>query len=242
MDCLISKYIESKQYAWAKTTLYTEHSRLLAHAHLADVEPLKAFISLKDGGMKVYSIKTTLMRISDYYQWLIDNNHKPVGPNPFKLFFRSHANLFKYSYQPERLEITYAEAMERIEGIADSNLRAAARQLLEAGLRSCELKTINHEQVVGKGGKPREVFLPQDLKTFRYKGSYAQLYYALKKVGLKPHTLRKLCATEFSRQKGMTLIDSMESFGWSSMGTPAKYFQPEVAEKRGAAMRKARGA
>ncbi len=238
---LIEKYIESKIFRWAKTTLYTEHSRLVAHAKLTDLEPLKAFVQLRDGGMKPYAIKTTLMRIADYYQWLIDNNHKPIGPNPFKIFFRSHANLFKYSYQPERLEITYAEAKERIEGIVDEHMRAAARQLLESGLRSCELKTISHEQVIGKGGKPRDVFLSPDLKSFRYKGSYAQLYYALRKVGLKPHMLRKLCATEFSRQDGVDNIDVKESFGWSSMETAAKYLQPQTAEKRGDAFKRARG-
>lgn len=238
----IEKYIESKLHSWAKTTIYAETSRLASHSSLTDIEPIKAFVKLKDGGMKVYSIKTTLMRIADYYQWLIDNGHKPTGPNPFKLFFKTHANLFKYSYQPERLTVTYAEARERIEMIEDSNLRAAARQLLESGLRSCELKTIDRETVVGKGGKPREVFLSPDLKTFRYKGSYAQLYYALKKVGLKPHTLRKLCATEFGRQPGVENIDLKESFGWNSMETAGKYLQPLESSKRADIFKKARGA
>jgi integrase len=237
----IEKYIESKRHSWAKTTIYTETSRLMAHSELANIDPLKAFVQLRDGGMKVYSIKTTLMRIADYYQWLIDNNHKPTGPNPFKIFFKTHANLFKYSYQPERLEITYAEAQERIESIEDESLRAAARQLLESGLRSCELKTISHEQVIGKGGKPRDVFLSPDLKTFRYRGSYAQIYYALKKVGLKPHMLRKLCATEFSRQDGVTNVDVKESFGWNSMETAARYLQPQVTERRAAMFRKSSG-
>lgn len=241
MNSLINKYIKSKQLSWAKSTIRTEESRLQAHEKLVGMNPVEAFVKLKDGGMKVYSIKTTFMRISDYYQWLIDNNFRPKGPNPFKVFFSTHANLFKYAYQPARLDITYLEAAERIEQIATEQERLAARQLLESGLRFCELHTIENEKVIGKGGKPREVFLSPDLKTFRYKGTYGQLQYALNKVGLGCHMLRKLCATEFGRQEGVDNIDMMESFGWSSIETSTKYRQPHSSVKRGEAFRKVSG-
>ncbi len=230
---MIEQYIESKKNSWAATTIHTEYSRLRSHAAILDKTPDEIFDRLHTGGMKRYSIKTTMTRISDYYQWLIDNNFKPKGPNPFKVYFKTHSNNFKQCYQPKRLTTTFGEAQEQIDAMPDGQEKLASRQLLEAGLRSCELSTLENNRVTGKGGKTREVFLSDVLKSFKYKGKYYQLFYALKKVGLTPHDLRKLCATEFSRLPGVITIDILESFGWTSADTALKYQQPMVAEKRG---------
>ncbi len=230
----IQQYIESKQLSWATSTLEKEYSRLKANAHLIDRGPKDAYLKLKKSGMKPYSIKTTMIRLGEFELFAF----KTIA---FKEFMAANSNLFKYAYQSERLSLTFGEAAERVEQISDEHTRLACRQLLEAGLRSCELKTLKNERVIGKGGKPREVHLAPELKTFKYQGTYWQLYSALRKVGLKPHTLRKLCATVFGRMDSVTAIDMQEEFGWSGADTIARYMQPMKSEQRGELLRKAVG-
>jgi integrase len=232
--------MDFKRLSWASTTQEKEGARLTKHVKLIDKSAQAVFLFLRDSGMKPYSIRTTMVRLGEFYQWLLDNGHR-AGSNQFKLFFKTHANLFKYSYQPKRLAITFAEARERISKITKEPCRLAAMQMLEGGLRSCETETFDGSAVIGKGSKPREVHLSEELASFRYTGNYNQLYYELKKVGLTPHMLRKLCATEFARQEGVTDVDLMEAFGWSSIQTSAVYRQPVVSERRADLFKKAVG-
>jgi integrase len=205
-----------------------------------DAKPEVVFEKLQKT-MKPYSLKTTFIRLGEYYQWLMENGKKKPGLNPWKLFMKTHANLFKYVYQPEELEVTFDEARERILAIGNEDLRAAALQLLEGGLRSCELQTFDGKTVIGKGGKPREVYLDEQIATFRFTGTYSQLQYALKQVGLKPHTLRKLCFTEFSRLDGVTDIDIMKAGGWNTIETSAKYRQAQKRDVINSLFKKVRG-
>jgi integrase len=182
--------------------------------------------------MKPYSIKTTFVRLGQFHQWLMETDKiPPVKLNPWKHFIKANALLFKYSYQTERLKITYEEAKKLVESIQEDHYRHAAQQLLEGGLRYCELRTFDGEAVVGKGSKPRNVFLRDGLNDFRYHGSYTPLYKRLKALGLKPHTLRKLCATRFSTKSGVSDVDVCEVFGWESIETSKKYRQPQRRER-----------
>jgi hypothetical protein len=164
--------------------------------------------------MKPYSIKTTFVRLGQFHQWLMETDKiPPVKLNPWKHFIKANALLFKYSYQTERLKITYEEAKKLVESIQEDHYRHAAQQLL------------------GKGSKPRNVFLRDGLNDFRYHGSYTPLYKRLKALGLKPHTLRKLCATRFSTKSGVSDVDVCEVFGWESIETSKKYRQPQRRER-----------
>lgn len=234
MDRKLLSYIESKSMKWAKTTIEKEASRLRAHGALIDLGPKRAYEELKRQGLKPYTIKTTMISLGEFELYV----YKTIT---FKEFMASHANLFKYVYQSKRIEMSFLEAQERIEKIKNDQVRMAARQLLEAGLRSCELFTLTNERVIGKGGRPREVHLPADLKTFRYKGKYFKLFYELKKVGLTPHLLRAICATAFGRQPGVMEVDMREEFGWSDYKTATRYMQPMTSERRGELMKKANG-
>lgn len=240
MNSLIEQYINSKRLAWAPTTLKTELSRLNAHIVRIDDSADKVYQDLADGGMKPYAIKTTFIRLGEFYAWLLDAG-KRVGENKFKVFLKANARLFKFAYVTEKLDIDYEEAVRRISWIKDASMQLAARQLLEGGLRSCELDTINNGRVIGKGGKPREIFLDDKLAEFKFSGTYAQLYYALKKVGLKPHSLRKLCATKLGSQPDMNVFDVLESFGWASAETGKRYMQPKRGEQLAKGFKKVRG-
>lgn len=230
---LIEKYIESKQEAWSPTTLRSELSRLMAHSNDACCTNVSELYGELKVTMKPYAIKTTLVRLGEFRQWLIDGGYVADKKNPFKVFLKTNANKFKNAYKTEVIEITYEEAKAKIELIEQSALRIAALQLLEGGLRSCELGTIGYDYgyITGKGGKRRQLFLRPQLSASAFRGSYNQLYYALRKIGLKPHMLRKLCASRFARQEGVDDIDIMEAFGWNSIETSKRYRQPRKREE-----------
>ncbi len=132
---------------------------------------------------------------------------------------------FKYAYQLEKLTSTFDDARINILTL-DEPYRSAALQLLEGGMRYCELWTFDGDRVIGKGGKPRKIFLSEELKAFRYRGSYSALFVRLKAVGLKPHSLRKLWATRISRDSRIKDQDICKLGGWSSIETSIKYRQP----------------
>jgi hypothetical protein len=226
---LVEQYIASKKLAWARTSQKNELARLKKHGGKVLEPPATVYLELSKQ-MKPYSVKTTFTRLGQFFEWLVDNDKIPLAKNPWKAFMKSHALLFKHAYQTERLTVTFTEAKERIEQI-ELPYRLAALQLLEGGMRYCELRTFDGDQVIGKGSKPRKVFLREELKKFKYTGCYSALYTRLKAVGLKPHTLRKLCATEFTRQPGVTDVDTMRFFGWNDIGTSAKYRQSMHDEK-----------
>lgn len=223
---LVKEYIDSKRLAWARTSQKNELARLRKHGPDVMNDPKEVYEKLKKT-MKPYSIKTTFVRLGQFLQWQIDTDKIPPMKNHWKVFLKTHALLFKHAYQSERLKITYDEAKALVDSITEDQYRYAAQQLLEGGLRYCELRTFDGEAVVGKGSKPRSVFLRPDLGMFRYRGSYTPLYKRLKELGLKPHTLRKLCATKFSSKPGVNDIDTCEVFGWESIETSKKYRQPK---------------
>lgn len=229
---LVNEYIRSKGLAWARSSLKNERSRLNKHGHKVNRDPKEVYEELKASGMCNHSIKTTYVRLGQFLQWLIENDKmSPVKLNPWKNFLKTHALLFKHAYQVERLKITYDQAKAIVDSMSQDQYRKAAQQLLEGGLRYCELRTFDGEAVIGKGSKPRNVFLRADLASFRYRGSYSALYVRLKAVGLKPHTLRKLCATRFSTKAGVSDVDVCEVFGWESIETSKKYRQPQRRER-----------
>ncbi len=226
---LVNEYIDSKKMAWARTSQKNERYRLKKHGHNVLSDPKQVYEELKKT-MCNYSIKTTFVRLGQFLQWMIDNDKILPCKNHWKVFLTTHALLFKHAYQSERLKISYDEAKALVDSITEAQYRQAAQQLLEGGLRYCELRTFDGEAVIGKGSKPRSVFLRPDLSTFRYRGSYTPLYKRLKERGLKPHTLRKLCATRFSQLPGVNDIDTCEVFGWESIETSKKYRQPKRRE------------
>lgn len=220
----VDEYINSKKLAWSRSSIRNELYRLRYHGPAVLEDPKKVYARLSPK-MTNYSIKTTFTRLGLFYQFLVDTDKIPAAKNPWRLFLEENALLFKHAYQIERLTVTFDEAKERIMTLEYEH-KMASLQMLEGGLRYCELRTFDGVKVLGKGSVPRNVFLRDELKAFRFTGSYTPLYKALVSVGLKPHTLRKLCATEFSRHPKVKDQDICKTFGWSSIETSLKYRQP----------------
>lgn len=218
---LIEDYIKAHENAWAPSTLKSERARLNAVAdRVTSVAPLALYDELAAAGRSPYSIKTLFIRLADLYTWAnLDNK--------WRRFVDENARLFKYAYKREQVNIDYTSAKARIAAIKDKEVRALAFDMLRSGMRASEALNRTGAFVEGKGGKVRRVFtqggLPGQALT------YSRLYKELRSVGLKPHTLRKLAATELARA-GLQAQDLMEVFGWNNIATAQWYLQPLAGE------------
>lgn len=208
------------QGRWAPTSIKSESSRL--NKILPYLSTTDAFIlsrHLEQAGKGGYTIKTTLIRASEFLKFL------GYQDNPYSRYLYSNRKQLQGVYKPERLTVTFEEARARILTIPNRDTRQLALFILHSGLRSTE--ALSYQQgtgfVVGKGSRERAVFNAQLAPTV--KGTYLALYLALKKVGLKPHMLRKLAATKLAAS-GFKDADLLKVMGWTTMQTAAIYLQP----------------
>lgn len=226
----IQSYLDSKKLAWAATTLKSEQARLGAVVETLEVVGLNpaALFKALEATHKPYTIKTIFVRLAAF-------ETETMGTVAFRNFVKTHSRLFRNSYIKERLELTLEDAISRIKSIEDTAIRTKAFELLYSGMRYTESTTEQRGLVVGKGGKVRTVFKPVQQAEVKFEGSYTTFWRTLKKVGLKPHTLRKLRATNLVDQ-GASMADLMEIMGWSSMVTASSYLQPKRQEQLNALM------
>lgn len=222
MEQQLKEYIEYKRGAWAPTTLRSEVSRLYAVLPLLHLTPQEVFVRLSKEGKKPYTIRTIFVRIADFRAHFQDYR--------FKEFLSKQANLFKNVYSKERVSITFQEARKRLEQIADKDVRELAFFILSNGLRSVEALTYKGDgMVLGKGARMRRIFNHVDMEVGT-PVTYIKLYTELKKIGLKPHTLRKLAATELAAN-GLREADLMHVMGWTNIQTASWYLQPKSDEE-----------
>lgn len=217
MKKLVDSYIEDHETAWAPSTLKSECSRLRAVSEYLDGKPEDLYQYLVHMHQKPYTIKTTFIRVCAMEKWA-KNGTK------FQDFMSKHSNRFKHAYTKEEIDVTYAEALDRIRSLPE-DVRSAAEGLLRTGLRTSEQSRVHDGIVTGKGGKTRRVYGKIGATVPR-----STLWKHLRSVGLKPHTLRKLCATRLA-EMGATPADLCKIFGWSSIGTAYQYLQAKEDER-----------
>ena len=227
MKHLIQEYIAERELAWAPSTLKSELHRLLAVADLLDGDPNRLWVYLEQN-QKPYSRVTTWTRVSNFYQWAILNG-KVKGINHYEKFREKNQRLFKNCYTPKFPEISFAEAKARIRTLARVDVNLLAEFLLSNGARYSESRNGEDGQVVGKGNKTRTVYGSQIEKN--HSGiSYHTFRRELAKIGLRPHELRKLCATELVA-RGLREADLCKVMGWSSIVTAKAYLIPKKDEE-----------
>lgn len=229
---LYDKYLDFHKTAWTESCYKSEAARLKKIVHIIKTDTGMSgnefHRSLMDRGYGSYTIKTMLIRAASYYEFGSNKGVFPKGMNPFKNEMQRSRTAMNRAYRPERLKVDFDTAREKISLIKDEAVRDFCMALLNSGLRIEEAYNVNHEtsSVVGKGGIERTVF-------FDYKGEPPSDYRvrtALKEIGLKPHSLRKLLATKLSRS-GFSHADIKRIFGWSSITTADKYFQAKQDDK-----------
>jgi site-specific recombinase XerD len=221
MNQMIEMYLADKQLAWAPTTLKSESHRLHAAAPMLNGNPLKLWQSLEHHGP--YGRATIWTRVSDFWQWCLDNNHISGG-NPYRAFKQKNARLFKNVYERKTPEISFEEARARIATIQDNDVRNLAEQLLASGMRVSEPKTRDaNGNVVGKGSKSRRVYGCNASDGYNVV-NYQKLRRALAAVGLKPHDLRKIFLTRLV-ELGANEFELCKVAGWESISTASSYIK-----------------
>ncbi len=207
----IEAYLEFHKTAWAQSTLKSEQARLRRlFNHMETPEALHTY--LVEQGKAPYTIKTTFVRVCDMERWA-------SLPRKFQEYMDRHGNRFKHVYSKEKVEVTYEEAIKRINQL-EGRYRIMALGLLSTGARLSEAYTASGGVVVGKGGKTRKLYGKIEETAPR-----STFWRKLKAVGLKPHTLRKLCATRLA-ENGATPADLCEVLGWTDIKTSYQYLQP----------------
>lgn len=216
---LVDEYVRSKEHAWADTTKRDERYRLRTVEHKSLGDPAAQYEHLATK-LAPYTIKTTFIRLTDFYDWW-----KPEGANPYRKFRKANARLFKNAYKKEVLNVSFKDAIEKINTIADDDVRTKALFDLRAGTRFFESANIDADRIItGKGGKRRPLLVPLEVQVPVFDRSYSTYRAHLSEVGLKPHTLRKLTTNQLL-EAGIALKDVMFAMGWSSMHTVASYVQ-----------------
>ena len=217
---LVEKYLESKKNAWAPSTLKSERARLKILEGVNLEETSGGVLWNKLLAYDPYSRCTAFTRVSQLFSWGIDQGLLS-GPNPFAQFREENARLFRNNYIRTYPKESFEEAKRKIATLP-SPYKEAALTILTSGLRISELRTLKDGKVIGKGNKTRAVYGPYSEGT---QVSQTVLRRHLATIGLKPHSLRKLAATEFYR-RGLSERDMMEVFGWNSFETAKNYVKP----------------
>lgn len=217
---LVDKYIEAMEQYWSYSTFKSERSRLKALGPILDLAPDAAYKALVDKELGAYTIKTTLIRLSNFHDWMVETGHT-VG-NPFIDFKKKVQRTAKYrnAYKSSKVPMDYSGALMKIKTMKSKQVKEHALYLLRSGLRITESYTAT-DKVIGKGGKERAVFGRPPTKLVKPH----VLRRALKDIGLSPHMLRKLFATRLAN-KGMPLHQLCSVMGWSSLSTAQRYLQP----------------
>lgn len=242
MTLLINRFLEARKTKWSASTLRTIPFRLkgVTMAHLQSPQKLYDYLS-KERGLSRYTLNTTYINIADFAEFLVDEGELEVSR--LKKWKADNANLFKHAYTKKRVDISFAEALEKINQIDVADIRAKCLQLLATGMRYTESETLEDGQVVGKGGYVRTVPNANQFKADDFTKTYGAVYKQLKKVGLTPHMLRKICATEHAKD-GASEADLMNIFGWRNSTMAHMYVQArrteELAERLAKKMNKGR--
>lgn len=218
----LNSYIASNANKWAPTTLKSERARLVKLLPLLNGRP-ETLWQYTSTALKPYSAHTTWIRAAAFYS-------HATGSNVYRSWMDANRRLFKNTYKKETLSITYEEARTAIEGLADPAIRRRALEILGGSLRYCEsCQPLGRDEIVGKGGKVRPDFRPL-VEGPEYTGTYTTFWRAMRSIGLKPHSLRKLALTKMVAN-GATMFDLMQVAGWSSPTTAASYVQPQQTSK-----------
>lgn len=222
-EILVSKFFESKIYAWAPSTQKSQKARLNSVLHLIGKDPNEVW-SWLESHQAPYTRTVTWGVITEFYDFLISIG-EVTSENIYSKWRKANRRQFKHVYERKQPSFTFEEAKEKILSIKDEGIRKKALELLGSGMRWSESFTYENGKVVGKGSKKRTVYKPK-ISGPEWNGSYSTFWLRLSEVGLKPHDLRKLVATRLHKS-GMSVFDLCHHMGWSDPKTAMAYIQPD---------------
>lgn len=219
---LINKYVEDMKLRWSESTIRSEKSRLTNLAVTLETgRPEALWIATQK--LQPYARTTTWTRVIAFIDWAIQSGAQ-VGPNKYKIFREKNVRQFKNTYRRSAPSISYNEAIARINQHPNPQVRAKAMDLLKTGMRWTESFTLQDGWIIGKGGKSRRV--SKHAKAAPFTASYHTFWREMRKVGLKPHDLRKIAAYQLLKS-GANPFELAQIMGWSSVNTAMSYIQIE---------------
>lgn len=219
----LEAFMLSKKHAWKPSTVKTQRAKLNAVKHLIGEDPSLLWDKLCLT-LSPYSRTKTFGVVSDFYDWLIETGVVSV-PNIYKKWRDDNKLQFKNVYERKHPNMTMEEATKLIMQIEDESTRKKALELIGSGMRYTESFTYKDGKVTGKGSKVRAVFKPE-LKGEEFTKSYSTFWRHLSFVGLKPHDLRKLAASQLHKS-GFDIISLCHLMGWSDPSTAMSYIKPD---------------
>ncbi len=224
----LQSYLESKRYAWSPSTFQSEEPRLKKLLEYVNDNPETLWNSIETLG--AYTRQTSWTRVCDFYDFLINKGLISISNNPYRQWRRENARSFKNVYTRKQQQLSFRECSERIRKINNGCVVAACNAILRNGLRISELSSYTDGQVRGKGNKLRAIpgpewFVEVDIHTSRH-----LIYRELKKVGLKPHDLRKVFATHLVKH-GANIFQLCKIMGWSNVQTAQSYVNAGSTEE-----------
>lgn len=221
---LVKQYVSSRSLAWSTTTVKSESARLANLAPYIDGNPDRLYSRLASE-CKPYTMVTAWTRVVAFYDYLLAVG-AVQGHNPYRTFRITNSRLFKNKYQTKTVNKSFAEVKTIVESMPDGPARRICSALLFGGLRLHEVNKRTTLGVEGKGGKIRPYFGPDIGAPLYTQSDMSSARSALKRHGLTPHDLRRLCATELV-SKGLKEADLLKVMGWSSILTAKSYLQPK---------------
>lgn len=218
----IDKYLESKQYSWAPSTLKKAGYSLHKHGwRVFEQKPEEAYVTLRDE-IQPYTLRTVFVYLAGLATYCGKEAYKDYIEFP-----KTHANLFKnaYSNKAELLSERTSKLLHDTD--VDPDVAMVVDTLINTGMRISEVYTYSNGYVIGKGGKMRKVY--GEVKLPAVLPSYHKVYRALKARGFKPHDLRKIFLTRLL-QGGIDIHDVAHIAGHSSIQTTMRYLIPSTDE------------
>lgn len=218
---LIDPYIDDNPQ-WDKGTKELVRKTLTKNCHLVDLEPASIFreLSARYGERTALTVSTHLRSYIDY----LITEGLLKGPNELRIWSRKHLRKKHVTFKPEIPRMSFEEAQKLILTLKNQKYRLKALQLLHGGLRFSESLTYDPvtQSVKGKGRRVRCVPLPEELRDVPFlKSDYRNFVRRLHEIGLKPHDLRKIRASQLALELDTVTLKNL--FGWSSMMTAEHY-------------------
>lgn len=162
--------------------------------------------------------------VAAFWDWKQEHGLAEGQKNPYREFRHKYRRrgVFRANFEPPLL-FDFETAKRKILTLENELIRNKALELLHTGMRFTESLTLNKGKIMGKGGKKREVLLPASLKGVKkYQGNYDTFRRHLKRIGLKPHDLRRIFTTHQAKQ-GKSPYELMRILGLSTILTTQIY-------------------
>lgn len=210
----VESYLKEKELEWSPKTIRSTRFTLTKLLPYLTGDPVILWDYLL-ANQEPYSRVTSWGRVCGFWEWA------NPGKNPYREFRVKNARLFRGKYVRKTTSETMKEARTKIESISDPAIKRKALELLLTGMRWSESFTLKNGIIEGKGGAQRAIDLPK-VDGPELTCHYFTFLRALRDVGLKPHSLRKIYLSECVAS-GANVYELKELAGWASLESSLSY-------------------